>query len=172
MTPGADVQAIDALQDWYAALCTFRSEAVESLSCIALEIRRAFDWIDEEMKGWKKEAHDAEDAVHVAKQELSRKSMPDSTGRLPDTTVEEKNLARARARLEYAQDQVEVCRTWSARLPKMINEAYEGPARRLGNFLEADLPAAIADLGARIDRLHAYTATAPASVAPLPEAPS
>jgi len=45
MTPGADVQAIDALQDWHNALCLFRDEALDALGSIGMEVRRAFDWI-------------------------------------------------------------------------------------------------------------------------------
>ena len=50
----------------------------------------------------------------------------------------------------------------------MINEEYEGPARRLMNFLEGELPAAIALLSNRIGRLHAYTDIQPAGPGPEP----
>jgi hypothetical protein len=158
MAPGADVQAIDALQDWHNALCNFRTEAVESLSSIALEIRRAFDWIDEESKSWQREKRDSDDDLVQAKAELSQRKTPNFDGRIPDTSVQEENLARAKARLKFAEDQVDICRRWSVKLPKLINEAYEGIGRRLGNFLDGELAVAIADLSARIDRLHAYTA--------------
>ena len=166
MSPGADVQAIESLQDWHDALCVFRAEASESLSSIALEIRRAFDWIDEEAKAWKRDAREADDEVLRAKMELAQRRTPDYSGRIPDTSVQEENLARAKARLRFAEDQIEVCRKWSLRLPKMVSEEYEGTARRLGNFLEADLAGAIAQLNGRIDRLHAYTAVQPTGPGP------
>jgi hypothetical protein len=106
---------------------------------------------------------------------LFRRKTPDFSGRIPDTSVQEENLARAKARLRFAEDQVEVCRKWAAKLPKMINEEYDGPSRRLGDFLEAELPAAIAHLNARILSLHKYTEVKPTEVAPperKPEAPS
>ena len=156
MSPGADVKAIDALQDWHNALCVFRTEAVESLSSIALEIRRAFDWIDEQAKSWQREVREADDDVVQAKSELNQRKTPNYDGRIPDTSVQERNLARAKARKQFAEDQVDVCRKWSMRLPKMVNEEYEGTARRLGNFLEAELPVAIAHLNARIESLHNY----------------
>ena len=59
MNAGADVQAIDALEDWHTALCNFRTDANESLSSIAMEIRRAFDWIDDQAKGWYREGREA-----------------------------------------------------------------------------------------------------------------
>lgn len=175
MNSGADVHAIDALQDWHNALCVFRTEATESLSSIALEIRRAFDWIDEQGKYWKAELNEAEDDVFRAKAELAQRKTPNYADRIPDTSVQEENLARAKARLEYAQDQIDICRSWATRLPKMVSEEYEGTARRMVNFLEMDLTGAIELLNSRIDRLHAYTQvqpTAPAMPPPMPEKPS
>ena len=171
MNPGADVQAIDALQDWHNAVVLFREEALDALSSINMEVRRAFDWVDEEGKAWKQEARLAEQEVVQAKAELNRKKTPNFDGRIPDTSVEEENLARAKSRLRFAEDQIDVCRKWAVKLPKMVSEEYEGPARRLGNCLEADLPVAIAHLAARIEALHRYTAVAPAAAPPKPAAP-
>jgi hypothetical protein len=171
MNPGADVQAIDALQDWHNAVCLFRDEALDAVGSIGLEIRRAFDWIDEQGKAWHHEARQAEQAVHQAKVELAQRKTPNFDGRIPDTSVQEENLARAKARLRFAEEQIDVCRKWAVRLPKMISEEYEGPARRLNNFLEADLPAAIAHLAAQIEALHRYTQVLPAAAPPAPAAP-
>jgi hypothetical protein len=168
MGPGADVQAIDALEDWHNALCLFRDEALESLNSIALETRRAFDWIDEEAKAWHREAREAEEDIVRAKAELNQRKTPDFSGRIPDTSLQEENLARAEARLRNAEEQMDVCRHWAARLPKMVSEEYEGTARRLGTFLDIELPAAIAQLNARIQSLHRYTEVKP--VEPTPEA--
>jgi hypothetical protein len=166
MNPGADVHAIEALEDWHNALCLFREEALESLNSIALEVRRAYDWIDEEAKAWHHEAREAEDAVAQAKLELFRRKTPDFSGRIPDTSVQEENLARAKARQRFAEDQIEVCRKWAGKLPKMVNEEYDGPSRRLDTFLETELPAAIAHLNARIMSLHRYTEVKPTEAAP------
>jgi hypothetical protein len=171
MNPGADVQAIDALQDWHNALVLFRDESLDALGSINLEVRRAFDWIAEEGKAWHREVREAEENVVRAKAELAQRKMPDFAGRLPDTSVQEKALARARARLQHAEDQVDVCRKWMVRLPKLVNEEYEGPSRRLGNLLEAELPVAIAHLEGRIEALHRYTELKPVEAPQTPAAP-
>src|SRR5215216_5953581 len=168
MGPGADVQAIEALEDWHNALCLFREEALDALSSIALEVRRAFDWIEEEAKAWHREAREADEDIVRAKAELAHRKARDFSGRIPDTSVQEENLARAKARLRFAEDQIEVCRHWATKLPKMISEEYEGTARRVGNFLDLDLPAALARLNSRIEALHRYTDVKPAE--PTPEA--
>jgi hypothetical protein len=174
MNPGADVHAIDALEDWHNALCVFRTEAMEALASINMEVRRAFDWIDEEGKAWQRDVREAEEEVVRAKAELAQRRSPDFSGRIPDTSVQEENLARAKARLRFAEDQIEVCRKWAVKLPKLVNEAYDGPSRRLETFLDVDLAAAVADLNARINTLHAYTDIKPAaqeSPTPPPETP-
>jgi hypothetical protein len=171
MNQGADVQAIDALQDWHNALVLFRDEGLDALGSINLEVRRAFDWIAEEGKAWQREVREAEEDVVRAKAELAQRKMPDFAGRLPDTSVQEKALARARARLQHAEDQVDICRKWVVRLPKLVNEDYEGPARRLNNLLEAELPVAIAHLAGRIEALHRYTEVKPVEAPPTPAAP-
>lgn len=156
MNPGADVRALDALQDWHDALCVYRTDAQESLSSIALEIRRAFDWVDEQAKRWYRLSREAEEDVVRAKAELNQRRTPDYAGRIPDTSVQEENLALAKARYEFAMDQIDVCRKWAVRLPRMVSEEYEGSARRMGNFLEAELTNAIALLNDRIRMLHSY----------------
>lgn len=164
MNIGADVHGIDALQDWHHALCVFKTDAAESLSSIGLEIRRAYDWIDEQAKLWHRDARAAENDVVRAKAELNQRKTPDYSGRIPDASVQEEALARTKARLQYALDQVDVCRQWATRLPKMISEEYEGASRQLGNFLDADLSAGIASLNARITSLHAYTDVRPTAM--------
>jgi len=53
----------------------------------------------------------------------------------PDCTVQERELRKAKARQEHAEEQVEKVRHWIGRLPKLIDELYRGAARRLTNFL-------------------------------------
>ena len=174
MSPGADVHAIDALQDWHNALCVFRTEANESLSSIALEIRRAFDWIEEQAHYWKRELREADEDV-FAPSPSCRSARRPTTPAASLIHRSKKRIWHGQARMEFAHDQIEICRKWALRLPKMVSEEYEGTARRIANFLEMDLAGAIATLNSRIDRLHAYTAVQPTSsgpAKPTPETPS
>jgi hypothetical protein len=97
-------------------------------------------------------------------------------GRMPDTTVQEENLRKAKAKLQYCEDQVAKCRKWLAKLPKMIEETYEGSARRLQNALEIDLPNGMSLLNRRITALEEYADlradyAPPPSTATLPSSP-
>jgi hypothetical protein len=121
---------------------------------------------------WQQAVRDCEEEVVQAKAELSARKFPGFDGREPDTTVQERNLRRARARLEYAEDQVVRVRSWIGRLPKMIDEVYRGPSHRLVGFLEVELPKGIAGLGRQIAALESYAglrvdyAPAPSNSAP------
>src|SRR6478672_11008662 len=153
MADNADVRSIDALRDWHAALTTYGEGLADALAGIELEIRRAYEWLDEQVALWRRAVRDCEEEVTRAKAELSQRKFQTFDGREPDCTVQEKNLRMARARLEYAEEQVAKCRQWIGRLPKLIDEAYTGPARRLGNLLEADLPKGLATLARSVAAL-------------------
>jgi hypothetical protein len=157
----ADVRSIDALRDWYAALADYADTLAEGLAGVALEIRRAHDWVGEQLTRWQRAVRECEDGVTRAKAELSQRKFPNWDGREPDCTVQEKNLRLARARLQHAEDQVVKCRQWLARMPKMIDEVYTGPSRRLGNMLEADLPKGLSELDRRLTALELYAGLRP-----------
>ena len=156
MAEGADVQSIPALREWLAALSVYRSETAEALSGINMEVRRGLDWIHEQMMQWQRSIRDCEEAVVQAKAELAARRFPDWSGREPDTTVQERNLRRAEAKLEYAQDQVRRCKSWVSKLPKMIEEMYTGRGHRLQVFIEGDMVRGITLLDRRLDALERY----------------
>lgn len=170
MTDGADVRSLAALRDWHAALAAYGETLAEALAGVALELRRATDWLEEQQEQWQRAVRDREHDVTRAKAELAQRRFPTWDGRLPDCTVQEKNLRRAEAALEEAQEQVERCRRWQSRLPKLVEETYTGASRRLAHFLEAELPRALADLARRIAVLERY-ADSPAGTAAWPVAP-
>jgi hypothetical protein len=165
----ADVRSIDAIREWHAALATYGDTLGEALAGVNLELRRAEDWVAEQLARWQRAIRDCEDDVTRCKAELSQRKFPNWDGREPDCTVQEKNLRVAKARLEHAEDQVVKCRQWLQRLPKMIDEQYGGPGRRLANLVEGALPKALADLARRIGSLDAYAGLRP-DYAPAPSA--
>lgn len=177
MADQADVRSIDALREWQAALTTYGETLAEALAGVELEIRRAYDWLQEQIGRWQRAVRECEQDVTQAKAELAARKFPDYSGREPDTTVQEKALRLAKARLEHAEDQVTKIRAWVGRLPKLVDEVYRGPAHRLANFLDAELPKGLAVLDRRIGALESYAGLrpdyAPGPIASaLPAAPS
>jgi hypothetical protein len=167
MADGADVHSIDAVRDWHAALADYGDGLAEALAGVELEIRRAHDWLGEQLGRWQRTIRDCEEDVTRAKAELAQRKFPTWDGREPDCTVQEKALRLAKARLEHAENQVVTCRRWLGRLPKMVDEVYMGPSRRLSNFIEAELPKALADLSRRVASLESYAGLRP-DYAPTP----
>src|SRR5262245_60001574 len=127
----ADVRSIAAVIDWRADLTNYTDSLAEPMAGVELEIRRAHDWLEEQLARWKKGIRDYEEEVTRAKAELAQRKFPTWDGREPDCTVQEKNLRLAKARLEHAEEKVEICRRWIGRLPKMVDETFTGPSRRL-----------------------------------------
>lgn len=156
MSPGADVRSIDSLREWIAAAQVFGHDAGEALGGTQMEIRRAFDWIAEQGHLWDRACRVGEQEVAQAKAELAARRFPNFDGKMPDTTVQERNLRRAEDRLEHAREQVLKCRSWAGRLPKIVEESFTGRGRRLQNFLEGELPRTLGQLARRVEALERY----------------
>jgi hypothetical protein len=157
----ADVRSIDAVRDWHATLANYADSLSEALAGVEMEIRRAYEWLDEQLALWRQAIRDGEEEVVRAKAELSQRKFKTWDDREPDCTVQERALRRAKARLEHAEDQVETVRQWIGRLPKIIDETYRGAGRRLQNLLEDDLPKGQMDLARRIASLEVYAGLRP-----------
>ena len=171
----ADVRDLEVLREWLAALATCRADANEALTAIRVEVGRGIEWVNEQYHLWQRSLRRFDDAVVQAKADLAAKKFPDVNGRMPDTTVEERNLRRAVARLEHAQEQVEPCRRWMTTLPKLVDEIFHGPAQRLANLLDIDVPRGAAVLERRVEALERYaelrtdySASGPLTPPPLP----
>lgn len=162
MSESANVLSLTALADWQAALSSYVEILAEGLAGIELELRRVDNWLEEQAAYWRRMVRQREEEVTRARAELSQRQFPGWDGRVPDCTVQRKNLQRALARLDHARAQVERVRGWQIRLPKIIDEVYRGAAHRLQRMLESVIPSALEDLQARRAALEAYTALEPA----------
>jgi hypothetical protein len=162
VSQSAHVVSVAALADFRAGMCTFIEEARNALTTLDMEIRRAQDWLTGQLQYWKEEVRAAEDAVILARNELARRRMMRISDRPPDTTEQEKALARARARFEHAEERLVNTKRWLWLLPEEIRE-YQGPARQFEDIVEADLPKVVAMLERKIAVLDAYSQTGPVS---------
>lgn len=157
MSDAAHLTAISTLTDLRASLCTFAEEARGALEAVDLEIRRTFDWLEEQLANWHKEVRRAEDEVFHAQQELARRRLMRVGDRPLDCTDQERALRRAKARLEHAQQKHQATRSWLRNLPTETTD-YEGPSRQVKNLIDAALPRACALLERKLDTLAEYLA--------------
>jgi hypothetical protein len=174
MSTSAHVGSFEAVREFRAALLTFAAEAREALAGHDLEARRALVWLVEDRpRYWQQVQRAAEEAVVQAKIELERRRnsrLPD--GEPPSCMEERKALARARARLEYAQQKVAAVRKWMALSDRAMTE-YLGGANLFSTHLDGQLPLAVATLDRTLTALESYAAlqTEPTRSAPLDPGP-
>jgi len=169
MSQSANVRSIDVLRQLRTALCSFGEDAQEALAAAEQEIRRTTDWLQRQLEYWQRQVRERGEEVVRAKTAIVQRRWGHQEGRGPGTTEAEMALKEAQRRLKEAEEKVQTVRRWINLLPREINE-YQGPARRLGGFIEADLKHATAVLESKIASLEAYVAlTAPGGSSPAPE---
>jgi uncharacterized protein YhdP len=154
--PGADVRSLPALAAWLTAMTDYRDACADAVAGINQEVRRGYEWIDEQTSRWQRAVRECEEEVTQAKAELAARKFPGWDGKMPDTTLQERNLRRAKARLEHAEDKVSACKKWAATLPKMVDEVYSGSGHRLSTLLDVDVARGLAVLARRLDALQRY----------------
>ena len=163
MSRSARVESVEALKQLKAHLCEFGVDAEKALCATEIEIRRALDWVQNQMKFWQRQVRERQEEVARTKNELMQRKHWQKDGRGPGYTEQEAAFRKAQERLKEAETKVENCRRWGRNLPQAVNE-YEGPARQLAGLLEADLRNSIALLERKITALDAYVAMAPPSL--------
>jgi hypothetical protein len=168
MSAGAGVTSFEVLHDWYAAVAEFRTEAQNALIDLSLSLQRAAAWLGERENYWHRQIRVCEEEVTQAKAELTSKRFTGYRDQPPDCTVEEKNLRKAQARLEAAEDRLKAVRRWMVKLPREVCANYDGPAGRLALFLDGELPAGLALLARQLAALEHYAALR-ADPAPNPD---
>src|SRR5438132_11958632 len=106
MSQAANVNSIEALSDFRAALATFIDDARDALSANDMEINRAFAWLDDQAKFWQKQMRVRQEAFEVARRNLKQRKMMKVNGRIPDTTEQEDAFELAQHRLREAEEKL------------------------------------------------------------------
>jgi chromosome segregation ATPase len=156
MSQSARVNSLDALKALHAALAHYAPEAQEALGAAEIEIRRVFDFLDDQLKHWLRQVDKRREDVNRARADLSH-ARALRQGERSGYVEQEIALSKAQNRLREAEEKVVTVKRWLLRLPQAVSE-YEGPARRLAGLLDADLKQGLAVLDNKIAVLEAYTA--------------
>jgi len=177
MTPSAQVQSIQALDDLKGALGRFAGESQEALQAAEQEIRRTLDWLQERLNHWQNEVRRRQEEVRKAAAAQARcqaSGYYDRDGHYyaPDCSAYERALRQAQIRLQEAESELRNVQQWM----KVVGEAvaaYRTQAQRLGQLLATDLPKAEAFLGRASATLQSYvTMTVPPSGVSAPTEPT
>jgi hypothetical protein len=160
MSDVAKVVSIDAVKQFREGLTIFTDKVSDALTAADVEVRRLFDWVQDEIKIWQKEIVRRQNQLGEARVILNRKKLERMFGRKPDTTQEEKLVRRAKERLQEAEQTVEKLRRFGPTLQHAVTE-YEGPARLLAGTLDGTMPKVLAQLSHRLDALDEYVRMLP-----------
>lgn len=158
MDQTAYVASIEALVEFKAHVSQFGVDAADALTSVNVIIQRMYDWLSDQERHWKRIIRDCQEAVVEAKADLARHQMPNALGRIPDCSEQEEALAEAERRLDYAEEKVATIRRWGTTLLPHAQTEYEAPSRQLANFLQGELPRAVALLDRKLDILSEYVA--------------
>jgi hypothetical protein len=159
MSPSAQVHSLELLKRLHAVLARFGVDAEAALGQAAMDILRVHNTLADRLKYWQQQVHKRQEDVNRARSDLTfARAIHD--GKTIGCVEQELALRKAQERLREAEDKVATVRRWQQALPEQIKD-YEGPARTLTGFLEADLRQGLVLLQNKIATLEAYLTIAP-----------
>lgn len=153
----ARVKSVDEIQVFRVALLEFGHDAGDALGILLWEVRKVIEWIEHDRSQyWPAQVRKASDELVQARTDLERCELAIRPDDRSPCTEQKKALERAKSRLRYCEQKVETVRHWKRTLHHEINE-FQGRLRKLANFLEADIPRAVAALDRILKALDHYT---------------
>lgn len=155
--PGnANVQSLDALRDVRLALLAFGERGNSALGDLRSKIDRTMAWLEQDRPlYWRDQERRAYDGVASARIAYETCRMRTVGGRHSECIEEKVAFQRAKVRLEYCQQKVEVVRRWTAEARRQVDE-YRGRSGPMHRWIDDELPNVAAMLGRMIEALEAY----------------
>ena len=153
----ARVISIDVVERLNAALMCFQDESDKALTDLAIEVRRAVQWVCEERRDhWKHQLAVREEQVIQARINLERARMFTTLpGERKSCVDEMKALEKARRRLAVAEEKVAAVKRWTRVVDHELPE-FQGCISMLASWLQTDQPAAVAALKRMYRALEEY----------------
>jgi len=166
----AHLTSIAAIRAFQGSLGRFQGSARDALVLLALEARRALEWLEADRTHyWPREVRKASDAVSEARLALDRCRVAVATDEHRACYEERKALEAAKRRLVIAEAKVIAVRRWRVELAKEL-EAFDVERTKLEHYLDFDLAKATAALVRMAEALEQYTEqSAPQRSAPQNE---
>ncbi len=155
----ARLTRIDAVGEMAAAVDAFRNEASAAMEGLDMEIRRVLEWIHHDQRDhWDHEVRRGWERITEARIQLQQAMTARRIGDHDPACIDEKKaLARAKQRLEIAQEKVEAVRHSTRAIDRAVDE-FRGARTPLSIWLESEAPKALAALRRMMDNLEDYLA--------------
>jgi hypothetical protein len=157
MAPSAaKVTSIDAMRSFRVALIAFQEELSRAVVSLDLECRRPLEWIEHDRaRYWPREVRRASDAMNEARLNLERCLLTIDPNDHRSCYDERKQLEAAKRRLAFAEAKVQAVQQWKQRLKKEVEE-FQVQTAKAKEYLDVDLPRAVAQLNRMLDALDRY----------------
>ncbi len=140
MSAAANVQSLEAIREFRGALQQFGEQATDGLDSIHAQIHRVNDWLQHERPAyWQQQIRRGYDQLAEARTSLEQCRMRTVGGHRPACLEEKQAVARAKARLEQAQEKLKVVRHWQRLVEEEASE-FRGRCSQLDSLLQRDLP--------------------------------
>jgi hypothetical protein len=154
MDSGAHVRSVQAIEQWRGSLKQFAGETLDSLRAAERELQRTEEWLQQDLRRRHRNLETCREEVNEARSALRQCQEEDDA----DCSQEEEDLARAWARLRWAEEGLATHTRWM----RSVEEAaarYRAQAQRLGMSLNVEMPRATVALEQALERLYAYLGT-------------
>jgi hypothetical protein len=166
MSKQARITSTDVVRHLKIALGEFEDDARDGVTQLLLELRRALDWVEQDRaRYWPREVQRASDAVVVARNDLERCEMALRSEDKRSCYEQKLALDRAKRRLRLAEEKVRAVRRWRVVLQRQADN-FQGRLAKMTNYLDMDLPRAVAALDRMLTALDKYTERAAPSERP------
>ena len=154
----AGVRSIEALHGFRMALAEYQYVVLDSVTMLELELRKALDWIDLDRSNyWPDQVRRSSDNIVQFRNDLERCEMAIRAEDRKSCMVERKALERAKQRLKLCEKKVGVVKKWRIELHQQSSQ-MAGRLARIRDFIERELPNAIATMLRLIASLEQYAA--------------
>lgn len=156
MGTAARVWSLTSIEDVRNALRVFQERGDAAVASLRTELNRTLQWLEHDQpRYWTEQIQRGFDRVASARVALETCRNKTVAGHRSECIEEKVALKRAKERLEYCQEQLEVNRRW-ARVAREAGDEFVG---RLGPFqrlLEFELEQMAVSLNAMLTALEAY----------------
>jgi len=155
MNRSAQVQSVQAIGDFKAALSQFVEDARAGLSAGESEVHKTLSWLQyDRMTHWKRRVRQLEKELNEARVNLYRKQLGPVDQQQPHRE-EQEIYNRLKRHLEQAHEKIKVVKRW-VRVLERESHIYKGQVQQLGLILETSFPRAQAQLDRIMQQIESY----------------
>ena len=156
----ANVQSIEAIRDFRAAVIVFAQQVNDSLESMKEQVFHAVDWIENDRpRYWHQQELTAYDRISETRVAYHSAKMRKETDDFTPSLVEEKEAIRvAKDRLAYCQNKLQEVKALSIKCRHEAEE-FQGRMSQLERLIETDVPKMVGLMERMLVALEAYSET-------------